>query len=48
VVVTVLQRKDESIIISKDEELTNVSIDKIPDLSPVVKKDGTVTAANYL
>ena len=33
-------------LISKDEEFTNVNIDKIPTLSPVFDKEGTVTAAN--
>lgn len=44
--VSVPQRKGDPIIISKDEEYTNVKLDKIPTLSPVFQKDGTVTAAN--
>jgi acetyl-CoA C-acetyltransferase len=44
--VAVPQRKGDPIIISKDEEYTNVKLDKIPSLSPVFTKDGTVTAAN--
>ncbi|MFV8466429.1 acetyl-CoA C-acyltransferase [Flavobacterium sp. LB1P62] len=44
--VSVPQRKGEPIIVSKDEEYTNVKLDKIPSLSPVFTKDGTVTAAN--
>lgn len=44
--VTVPQRKGDPIIVSKDEEFTNVKLDKIPSLSPVFTKDGTVTAAN--
>jgi acetyl-CoA C-acetyltransferase len=44
--VSVPQRKGDPIIISKDEEYTNVKLDKIPTLSPVFVKDGTVTAAN--
>jgi acetyl-CoA C-acetyltransferase len=44
--VEVPQRKGEPIIVSKDEEYTNVRIDKIPALNPVFTKDGTVTAAN--
>lgn len=44
--VTVPQRRGEPIIISKDEEYTNVKLDKIPSLNPVFTKDGTVTAAN--
>jgi acetyl-CoA C-acetyltransferase len=44
--VAVPQRKGEPIIISKDEEFTNVSLEKIPTLNAVFTKDGTVTAAN--
>ena len=44
--VSVPQRKGDTIIVSKDEEFTNVKLDKIPSLSPVFTKDGTVTAAN--
>lgn len=44
--VEVPQRKGEPLLISKDEEFTNVNIDKIPTLSPVFDKEGTVTAAN--
>ncbi|MFC6877083.1 acetyl-CoA C-acyltransferase [Flavobacterium myungsuense] len=44
--VAVPQRRGEPIIISKDEEYTNVKLDKIPSLNPVFTKDGTVTAAN--
>ncbi|MFM2369801.1 MAG: hypothetical protein RL619_2114 [Bacteroidota bacterium] len=44
--VPVPQRKGDPIIISKDEEYTNVKLDKIPSLNPVFTKDGTVTAAN--
>ena len=44
--VPVPQRKGDSIIVSKDEEFTNVKLDKIPSLNPVFTKDGTVTAAN--
>lgn len=44
--VTVPQRKGEPIIIAKDEEFTNVKLDKIPSLNAVFTKDGTVTAAN--
>jgi len=44
--VAVPQRKGDSIIISKDEEFTNVKLDKIPSLNAVFTKDGTVTAAN--
>ena len=34
------------IIISKDEEYTNVKLEKIPQLRPAFSKEGTVTAAN--
>jgi acetyl-CoA C-acetyltransferase len=44
--VAVPQRKGEPIIISKDEEFTNVKLDKIPSLNAVFTKEGTVTAAN--
>ncbi len=44
--VAVPQRRGEPIIISKDEEFTNVKLDKIPALNPAFTKDGTVTAAN--
>jgi acetyl-CoA C-acetyltransferase len=44
--VAVPQRRGEPIIISKDEEFSNVKLEKIPSLSPVFTKDGTVTAAN--
>ena len=44
--VAVPQRKGDPIIILKDEEFENVKLDKIPTLSPVFTKDGTVTAAN--
>ena len=44
--VSVTQRRGEPIIIDKDEEYTNVKLDKIPTLTPAFTKDGTVTAAN--
>jgi acetyl-CoA acetyltransferase family protein len=44
--VPVPQRKGDPIIISKDEEFTNVTLDRIPSLNAVFTKDGTVTAAN--
>ncbi len=44
--VEVPQRRGDAIIVSKDEEFTNVKLDKIPSLAPVFTKDGTVTAAN--
>jgi acetyl-CoA C-acetyltransferase len=40
------QRRGDAIIFSKDEEYTNVKLDKIPSLNPVFTKEGTVTAAN--
>ena len=45
-VVEIHQRRGEPIIFSKDEEYTNVKLDKIPTLNAVFTKDGTVTAAN--
>jgi acetyl-CoA C-acetyltransferase len=44
--VEIPQRRGEPIIFSKDEEFTNVKLDKIPTLNAVFTKDGTVTAAN--
>ncbi|WP_396164063.1 acetyl-CoA C-acyltransferase [Flavobacterium sp.] len=44
--VEVPQRRGDAIVITKDEEYTNVRLDKIPSLAPVFTKDGTVTAAN--
>ncbi|WGD34451.1 acetyl-CoA C-acyltransferase [Olleya sp. YS] len=44
--VEVPQRRGEPVIVSKDEEFTNVKIDKIPNLRPAFTKEGTVTAAN--
>ena len=44
--VEVPQRKGDAIVVAKDEEYTNVNMDKIPALSPVFDKEGTVTAAN--
>jgi acetyl-CoA C-acetyltransferase len=44
--VSIPQKKEEPLLVSKDEEFTNVKIDKIPSLNPVFTKEGTVTAAN--
>ena len=44
--VEVPQRRGEPIIFDKDEEFSNVKLDKIPSLNAVFTKDGTVTAAN--
>jgi acetyl-CoA C-acetyltransferase len=44
--VAVPQRKGDAIIVDKDEEFTNVKLDRIPTLNAVFTKDGTVTAAN--
>lgn len=44
--VTIPQRKGDPIVFAKDEEYTNVKLDKIPALNAVFTKDGTVTAAN--
>tara|TARA_R110002051_G_scaffold232889_2_gene294564 strand:- start:4459 stop:5634 length:1176 start_codon:yes stop_codon:yes gene_type:complete len=44
--VAVPQRRGEPKIVNKDEEFSNVFIDKIPNLRPAFSKDGTVTAAN--
>ena len=44
--VPVPQRKGDLIMVTVDEEFSNVKLDKIPTLNPVFTKDGTVTAAN--
>ena len=44
--VEVPQRRGDAIVVDKDEEFSNVRLDKIPQLRTVFKKDGTVTAAN--
>lgn len=44
--VPVPQRRGEPVLVEKDEEYTNVFIDKIPNLRPAFSKNGTVTAAN--
>ena len=44
--VAVPQRKGDPIMVTRDEEYTNVRLDKIPTLNAVFTKDGTVTAAN--
>lgn len=40
------QRKGDPIIVSQDEEPMKAKFDKIPNLRPAFKKDGTITAAN--
>ena len=44
--VEVPQRRGEPIIFNKDEEYSNVRMEKIPSLRAVFSKEGTVTAAN--
>ncbi|RWX01484.1 acetyl-CoA C-acyltransferase [Flavobacterium cerinum] len=44
--VAVPQRKGDPIMVTKDEEYTNVKLDRITSLNAVFTKDGTVTAAN--
>ena len=44
--VEVPQRRGDAKLVTKDEEYTNVILDKIPSLRPAFTKDGTVTAAN--
>ena len=44
--VEVPQRRGDAIIIDKDEEFTNVRMEKIPQLRAVFTAEGTVTAAN--
>ena len=44
--VEIPQRRGEPVVFTKDEEYTNVKLDKIPILNAVFSKEGTVTAAN--
>ena len=44
--VEVPQRRGEPIVVTTDEEFSNVKLEKIPALRPAFTKDGTVTAAN--
>ncbi len=44
--VAVPQRRGEPIMVTRDEEFTNVKLDKIRTLNAVFTKEGTVTAAN--
>ena len=44
--VEVPQRRGDAIIVDRDEEYTNVKMEKIPALRPAFTKEGTVTAAN--
>src|SRR5690606_14637854 len=42
--VEVPQRRGEPIIVSKDEEFTNIKLDKVSSLRPAFTKEGTATA----
>ncbi len=44
--VEVPQRRGEHTLVKRDEEYTNVKLDKIPSLRAAFSKDGTATAAN--
>lgn len=44
--IEVPQRRGEPILVTKDEEFTNVKLEKIPALRPAFTIEGTVTAAN--
>lgn len=44
--VAVPQRRGEPVMVAKDEEFSNVKLEKIPNLRPAFTKEGTVTAAN--
>lgn len=46
IVPVVIENKKGNIIVDTDEEPAKVKFEKIPELRPVFKKDGTVTAAN--
>lgn len=40
------KRGEKPTIVDKDEEFSNIKLDKVAGLKPAFKKDGTVTAAN--
>ncbi|MBF6608728.1 MAG: acetyl-CoA C-acyltransferase [Flavobacterium sp.] len=44
--VAVPQRKGDPVMVTKDEEYTDVKLDRIASLNAVFSKEGTVTAAN--
>jgi len=44
--VSVPQRRGEDVVVNRDEEFTNVRLDKIHSLRPAFDREGTVTAAN--
>lgn len=44
--VAVTQRKGDPVMVAKDEEYTNVKLDRIATLNAAFTKEGTVTAAN--
>ncbi|MBE0642552.1 MAG: acetyl-CoA C-acetyltransferase [Bacteroidetes bacterium] len=44
--VEIPQRKGDPIIVTDDEDIRKVKFEKVPELKPAFKKDGTVTAAN--
>ncbi|MHB1947627.1 MAG: acetyl-CoA C-acyltransferase [Gammaproteobacteria bacterium] len=46
IVPVVIKTRQGDVIVSTDERPSSVKIEKIPTLSPVFAKDGTVTAAN--
>jgi acetyl-CoA C-acetyltransferase len=44
--VEIPQRKGDPVIVTEDEDVRKVKFEKVPELKPAFKKDGTVTAAN--
>ena len=44
--VEIPQRKGDPVLVSQDEEFTQVKMDKIRTLRPAFQKDGSITAAN--
>lgn len=44
--VHVPQRRGDDVVVDRDEEYSNVRLDKIPTLRPAFDREGTVTAAN--
>ncbi len=44
--VTILQKKGEAVIVSKDEHPRETSLEVLAKLKPIVRADGTITAGN--
>eukprot|EP01118_Nematostelium_gracile_P013053 TRINITY_DN4877_c0_g1_i1.p1 TRINITY_DN4877_c0_g1~~TRINITY_DN4877_c0_g1_i1.p1 ORF type:complete len:416 (+),score=149.29 TRINITY_DN4877_c0_g1_i1:63-1310(+) len=46
VVPVTIQKKGETIVISEDEGIKSIKLDKVPTLKPAFDKNGSITAAN--